>query len=246
MDDFDELKCRYIIKGTLTNLSQLHIGAGTADTEFSMIDGPVIRLRVGSDELPYIPGSTLKGIFRTEVERYFRAIGEKVCYPYDHESVCNKAGDDGSLGDLCPVCEIFGSQKIASHIIISDAVLNKDAQVFLKVKPGVAINRITGATQRGAFYTFETVQPGAVFDFEMQIINIDMREDGKKQRAIKFVLRQLRDGWLQVGGKRSTGLGYIKIREVDGEPDARVIEIRPEYLETFKFPELKFNEFIGE
>jgi len=92
----------------------------------------------------------------------------------------------------------------------------------IKIKPGIAINRITGTAQKGALYQVETLQPGGIFSFEIQIINIDLKEDNKLSKALKYALNLLVKGLLQIGGKRSTGLGKIKIM------NAKVKEIRPE------------------
>ena len=62
----------------------------------------------------------------------------------------------------------------------------------------IAINRITGSTQRGVFFQIETLQPGGLFEFEFEIFNIDLKIDNKKTRAIKFILKELRDGEVQV------------------------------------------------
>jgi len=242
-DNFAKLNCRYIISGTLTNISQLHVGAGTAETEFSIIDNPLIRLKIENDEIPYIPGSSLKGVIRTEVERFLKALEEKkgptfekICYPYDNRSKCNT----GNIERICLACRIFGNTQVGSHFIVSDSILKMSNFPGVKIKPGIAINRITGSTQRGALYEIETLQPGGIFDFEFQIININLKANNDIARAIKFVLGELLRGWIQVGGKRSTGLGQIKII------DAKVTEIRPEHLETLKFDEYDLKQLLGE
>lgn len=236
--DFDKLKCRYIIKGILENITQLHVGTGEAETEFSTVDNPLIRISINSKDIPYIPGSTLKGILRTEVEKYFRALGNTICYSYDHHSLCNT----GKIEDLCSACQIFGSQQISSHFVISDAILlNTEKHPFpgIKIKPGNAINRITGVAQHGALYQVETIQPGGFFEFSFQIENIDLKDNSNElTRGIKFLLTQLLEGWIQVGGKRSSGLGQIKLIE------AQVTEIKPENLSSLQFPTYPLNQLF--
>lgn len=242
-DDFDKLICRYIIKGTLTNITQLHIGKGGSETEFS-VDNPIITVRIKNDEIPYIPGSSLKGILRSEVEKFLKGQGEKICVPYDPKSKCN----NGEIRDICLACQIFGCQQIGSHFIASDAILKMDHHPGVKIKPGIAINRITGSTQKGAFFQIETLQPGGLFDFEFEIFNIDLKtndKNEKKARAIKFLLKELRDGWIQVGGKKSTGFGRIQFNRINGKLDVKVIEIRSEYFETLEFPEYNLDELLG-
>lgn len=239
-NNFDKLICRYIIKGTLTNTTQLHIGTGGSETEFA-VDDPIITVRIRNDEIPYIPGSSLKGILRSEVEKYLKGQGEVICVPYNTESLCNK----GEIKDMCFACQIFGCQQIGSHFIASDAILKIDHHPGVKIKPGIAINRITGSTQRGAFFQTETLQPGGLFDFEFEIFNIDLKTNDKKAKAIKFILKELRDGWIQIGGKKSTGFGRIQFGKTNGKLDVKVIEIRPEHLETLEFPEYTLDELLG-
>lgn len=89
----------------------------------------------------------------------------------------------------------------------------------------IAINRITSSTQRGVFFQIETLQPGGLFEFEFEIFNIDLKIDNKKTRAIKFILKELRDGEVQVGGKKSTGFGRIQFGKINGKLDVKVIEV---------------------
>ncbi|MHA1766093.1 MAG: type III CRISPR-associated RAMP protein Csx7, partial [Promethearchaeota archaeon] len=236
-DNFDKLICRFIIKGWLTNLTQLHVGTGRDESQFNVIDNPLIRIKYEDEDLPYIPGSTLKGIFRNEIERYLRSINDKeeICYPYDPNG-CNSK----KISEICSACKIFGNTQLGSHFLISDAILDKGKGIFSGtiIKPGNAIDRITGTAKSGALYFLETIQPGACFRFEFQIHNIDLKISDKLSNAIKYILRELTAGNLQIGGRRSIGLGKIKILE------AEVTEIRPENLENFEFNTYPLEELL--
>ncbi len=242
-NNFATLICRYIIIGELVNLSQLHIGVGNSETEFS-IDNPIIRLNFQGEQIPYIPGTTLKGIFRTEIERYLRSDKdyknydfEEICFPYENDSNCNKE----DIKKICLACRIFGNSQVGSHINIMDAPLDTENYKFpgIKIKPGNAINRITGAAHKGQLYDIEALQPGGVFKFEMHIINIELLKDTIISRAIKFLLRQLKGRWIQVGAKRSTGFGQIELR------NAKIIEILPENIHAIDFKGKKLESLIG-
>ena len=197
--DFDQLKIRYIITGKLKCVTQLHIGTGKAETSFG-VDSPFITVLIGDKESPYIPGSTIKGIFRSEVEKILRTQDLKAACLLDKKE-CS-----------CIACQIFGSMKFGSHVLFVDSY--PIGEVQKKIKPGVAINRITGAAQPRALYSFETIQPGALFNFQMVIENIDLRgNDDLKANALKSVLRRLVEGDFSIGGKRSSGLGVIRLVE---------------------------------
>ncbi|GIU71804.1 MAG: hypothetical protein KatS3mg003_1283 [Candidatus Nitrosocaldaceae archaeon] len=60
--DFDEFKKEYIFEFMLVNETPLSIGSGHDPS--GILDNPVVRM----DNKPYIPGSSLKGVFRSTVE----------------------------------------------------------------------------------------------------------------------------------------------------------------------------------
>lgn len=138
-NDFDKLTSRIEIKGVLTNLTQLHIGTAVKDSlgETEGTDNPLIKIKIGEENVPYIPGSSLKGVFRNFIERIASSAGQSVCNPLDHKSACQKESDK-----QCIVCQIFGSQQIASHVYISDALPLPETEYTIHIKPGIAINRM--------------------------------------------------------------------------------------------------------
>ena len=72
------LTSRYLFQGTIQLTSALHIGGGTSDT--APTDSPVVRT---PDGLPYIPGSSFKGVFRSTVEKLVQHVGLKTCFLQD-------------------------------------------------------------------------------------------------------------------------------------------------------------------
>ncbi len=234
--NFDKLLCRYIIKGKLVNLQQFHIGgAGDGGLKDSLVDNGFIRIYRGEQLIPYIPGSSLKGVFRSFLERIARVRGDKVCDPLDHQTNCQNSED------ICVICAIFGSQQIASHLLISDAY---PGSYKMSPKPGVAINRVTGAAQRGALYNFETINPLSEFDFEMIIENINLKGSSSEAVYIRFLLDELIKGNLKIGGKTSAGLGSIQLKKTDLD----VSYITDEMIRKLelKYVPCKLNELISD
>lgn len=201
--NFSKLSSRYIIKGELINQQQIHIGAaGAGGLKESLVDNGFIRIYKGEKLIPYIPGSSLKGVFRSFLERIARAKGDNICDTLDHRSKCQKSKN------VCVICAIFGSQSVASHVLLADAY----PEIFkMNIKPGVAINRVTGAAQRGALYNIETISPGSRFNFEMIIENIDLSRNSPESEYIRFLLNELIEGHIKIGGKTSAGMGSIKL-----------------------------------
>ncbi|MHA1360292.1 MAG: type III CRISPR-associated RAMP protein Csx7 [Candidatus Helarchaeota archaeon] len=233
--NFNTLSSRYIIRGKLRNIHQLHIGAAEqGGLQGSLIDNEFIRILKGDKLIPYIPGSSLKGVFRSFLERVARARGDKVCDPLDNKSNCQKTKE------ICRICAIFGSQSIASHVMISDAYPT-DLNYKMSIKPGVAINRVTGAAQRRALYTMETVSPGASFNFEMIIENIDLKSDSEDAKYLRILMKELIEGNIKIGGKTSAGLGTILLEEV------KVFYITESMIKALKldYDECSINEIIS-
>jgi CRISPR-associated protein Csm3 len=205
--DFDKLTFRALIEGELENLTPLSIGSGEIG-KLGNLDNPVITANINGKPVPYIPGSTLKGVLRTEAEKIARTRGLTVCNVFDHESSCNKAKQDA---DLCVICRTFGSQAITSHVKIMDAYPTT-ADYSLSVEPGVAIDRVTGAARPHSKYDVQVINPSARFKFRIIVENIDFR-DAKDERAkiILDLVKKLENGQIQIGGKCSVGHGLVKL-----------------------------------
>lgn len=65
---------KYLFKGTLKLQTALHIGGGNANASYT--DSPIIRTPEG---MPFIPGSSLKGVFRSSVEKLALALNINTC-----------------------------------------------------------------------------------------------------------------------------------------------------------------------
>ncbi|MDW8360661.1 MAG: RAMP superfamily CRISPR-associated protein, partial [Candidatus Caldarchaeum sp.] len=152
--DFDRLKSITIIRGTLVNETPLRVGVGREPPLGSAIDTAVIRLRRGDEDIPYIPGSSLKGVFRTFVEQLLRSADRDVHSPWDLPD----EEKDKQNPSPCVVCGIFGNTAVASHVRIYDALPEVNPRKF--VKTGVSIDRDFGGQRPGLLYTEEFVPPG--------------------------------------------------------------------------------------
>ena len=83
VDDFDLLRERIVLTGTLTTRTALHIGGGAGELE--AVDLPVVKTNRGD---PFIPGSSLKGVVRSTVEALLRSAGIDglhACNPLDED-----------------------------------------------------------------------------------------------------------------------------------------------------------------
>lgn len=209
--DFDLPLTAYEVEGVLTNVSPLAVGSGRG-VSVSAVDNPVVRDERG---LPYIPASSLKGVARAEAERYARSIGERVC------NILDLKGEEGELtwqsqeGDNhvpCVVCRIFGGPTIASHLVFRDArLLSVGFEKISEVRRRVSISRVTGGQHPGKLYDYEYIVPGHRFGFYMKVEGIDLTDSSVEAEILRYLLRLLVDGRVQVGGGRSVGLGFVRL-----------------------------------
>jgi CRISPR-associated RAMP protein (TIGR02581 family) len=192
---------------------------------------PVLVFRNGKPE-PYIPGSSLKGVVRSHVERIARTLTPgSVCLPYvDKEDQLNHLPQvDAFLGCghqldqnralksadwyrySCAACRTFGSTKVAGRFAIADAysspaLAGKERPFAFETRDGVAIDRFTGGAARGKKFDFEAVAAGSVFETQIRLENFELWQVA----VLHLILDDLADGVIRVGSGRSRGLGEIK------------------------------------
>ncbi|MEM2292979.1 MAG: CRISPR-associated RAMP protein Csx7 [Nitrososphaerota archaeon] len=231
--DFDNFKVLYKLKIELVNMTPLSIGSGKSP--FGAVDNPIVR----RGDRPYIPGSSLKGVLRSEAERIARATmkQEKVCDIMNPNEELDRKKKECDSYRPCIICRIFGGPTIASHITIYDAYPMDDSY-RINVRHRVAINRLTNGQHPGKLFDVEQVEPGTKWLCEMHVENIDIISDGNESNEVKL-LRNLfstigRYG-MTVGGKKSTGLGLLKVN---------LLEAMKLSIEDGEFREENVTEFI--
>ena len=91
---FDKFQSRLILEGKVETLTAIRIGAGRSTSPVSS-DLPVVR---DSENRPYIPGSSFKGVLRSYIESVMRNFKvNKVCNPVDEDGQCINRSDMRSL-----------------------------------------------------------------------------------------------------------------------------------------------------
>ena len=216
--DFAELKCLIDLDITLLNETSLRVGCRET-RKTTVIDNPVERKTIivngKKKEIPYIPGSTLKGCMRSLAERIAKSWGWWVCNPFSHE---DKERED--LEEPCIVCKVFGgggsrSKRVASHVSFSDAYPERPEEVITTTRTRTAIDRVLGSVRSGALFTVEEIPPGFRWKFSMRITNIDLSDSSDdRAKLLKALLKWLSDPGIHVGSLKSVGYGLVKMIEV--------------------------------
>jgi CRISPR-associated protein Csm3 len=175
------------ITGVIRCVSGLRIGGGDdllqiGGTDLTCIKHPVTLK-------PYLPGSSLKGKMRSELEQRLGKIG-------DQGKPC------GCAQPTCLVCRIFGPHAQTRHQLGPARIIVRDGEIQsggeTETKSSTAIDRNTGAALRGALRSEQRVVAGSTFGLRIGIHEWDLDKDvthnGKKggEALIAFVLEGMK------------------------------------------------------
>lgn len=195
-----KLKKKIIYTGTIVLKTGLHIGGTNTALNIGGPDKFVVRNPI--TQLPYIPGSSLKGKMRSLIEL---AYGET-----DNGSVTKDPNTKaGKLFGLSSDIE----NGHPSRIIVRDGELKNPEELsntdllYTESKTEVTINRITAKAMPR---TFERVPAGAKFNLEMVLNVFDGDDEDELKDTIKKAIELLEDDYL--GGNGSRGYGQVKIK----------------------------------
>ena len=211
---------RVFIEATIVAKTGLHIGGSGSDLEIGGLDKEVIRNPL--TKKPYIPGSSLRGKMRSQMEKLLglpqnRRIGQVTIHTCQNKGEFKKDGG-------CPVCTVFGvpaEMDYANHtrLVVRDAELTKasaqklaDARtdlLYAELKTEVAIDRVTSAaTPR----TMERVPAGAEFGPVELVFSIYEAADYGRLKTVIDALQLVEDDYL--GGSGSRGYGKVEFTNI--------------------------------
>jgi len=215
-----------LFEGYLVNEAPLRVGAGREAPLGSAIDLAVVRIKLGGRTVPYIPGSSLKGVFRSAAVQLAGLKGLRACSGLSKETCAEplrkniqsmlKGGRSLEAikffhENVCLLCKVFGAPSFTGHVEFRDAYpigeKGEPLEAPTGVRTGIAINRRTGAVQGRALYQVEYVEPGARFKFSMYATNLPNYALG----LLAKVLRMMNEGWVKVGGFKTRGFGEVRV-----------------------------------
>ncbi len=202
------------IKGSIECITGLSIKGYNSDLNIGGADSEVIKNPLTGE--PYIPGSSIKGKMRSQLEKKYGMKDRNNKEVYDKPCGCGRLD--------CNICKVFGAhmnpgaKSAPTRIIVRDAILSNETRDaiknmdlesgnFLEVKPENIIKRNLGTAESPRF--LERVPAGSVFDFA---IILQIFENDNEKELVKFVeegLRLLEKSYL--GGSGSRGYGEVVI-----------------------------------
>jgi CRISPR-associated protein Csm3 len=251
-----KLEKKVFIDGEIELLTGMHVGGSSLGLSIGGADKVVVRNPLTN--LPYIPGSSLKGKMRSLLEKSLGLIK-----PVAKRENSNEVWE----GKLCEdpkedVVQMFGFAAdkgggsldyAPTRITVRDSsLLNVDElanaehtdMYCTEVKTEVSIDRLTSAANPR---NFERVPAGARFklDIVLDIYNADIKESDGESRADRFIglLRQglmlVEDDYL--GGQGTRGYGQVKFhlnsvseRTAEAYRSDAMEKVESEYMQKFE------------
>ena len=234
--------CQADVKITIEPVDPVLVKSG-----YATMDGadmvPVTTFKDGKS-IYYFPGTSLKGVLRSHLERIARTLKEgSVCLPYYdpkkkitipvaaelHSHGCGYRSRGGpgtdtasvAYADSCAACRLFGSLKFGGRFSIGDAYPLDGHEPTLESRNGVGIDRFTGGTVPGVLFDLQ-VLVGGKFEASLRLTNFELWQ----LAALNLLLVDLADEMITIGSGRSRGLGRVRIT---------VTSYRLTYVRTVKY-----------
>jgi len=229
MSDNVKILGKLIIKGKIKLLTGLHIGGTEGNFEIGGMDNPVVRDPI--TKLPYIPGSSLKGKLRSELEWLLGKV-----------PMTGNKREDGKPSNAKEIITLFGSSadqnaegRIFGSLIVRDAFpegyskinfakpldgqeLSETLKAWLELDTGLPYtewkmeNTLNRLTAKAMPRSIERVPAGSIFEYEMiYTFYSDDQSLYENFQNFQGAIGSLENGYL--GGSGTRGYGKIKFTE---------------------------------
>lgn len=189
----------------------LLVKSGMASVNPSLPDMQFVRTTTPQGETVFIPGSSLKGVFRSFTEKVLRTVGgEMACDPLDRENNCvrlknlEKCSDTAEVyRESCLACKMYGNTRLRGRVAFTDAF--PEGPWKTETRYGVAISRLTNAVAFGPF-DMEVLVEG-IFSGSILLENFEIWQLG----LIGLTVQSLNEGLVRVGFGKSRGFGEVTL-----------------------------------
>ncbi|NLL06130.1 MAG: CRISPR-associated RAMP protein [Clostridiaceae bacterium] len=172
---------------------------------------------------PILPGSSIKGVFRSNSERLLGnccdIVGSKKtnkCLSKvkleEEKNKKEKNGKQLTGTDIylmnCAACRLFGNLNLKSRISFKDAYPKEGHEPIMNIRNNVAIDRFTGAAKDAALFDSEVVEDG-VFTCEIKLENAAKWH----VKLILGIIENINNGFITFGGGSTKGFGKMKVEK---------------------------------
>ena len=235
---FRKLYNRAVFEASLEPEGPILIVEGGTSLDPTAPDLAFVRTRSAGGTTVYVPGASLKGVVRAHAERLLATeISEAAAEdPFEEgpRRQSAKAARTAKPPNRPAVFKasaesdrIFGSTEIAGRFRIADALPSSEtveAANRTEIRHGVGIDRAKQSTRSGALFEQEAVTEGS-FGFRAVMENFELW----MLALVLQVLRDLDDGFVQIGHAKTRGFGTVRLRD----PSLRLLwpGVRPNELQ---------------
>lgn len=195
----------------LIAIMRLKSGEHTGSSEKGHYGEPLSVIKSLRTQLPYLPGSSVKGKMRHLLEI---TTGQ------------TKFGKPCGCGQ-CQICLLFGSgesstTKEPSRLIFRDCFLTDESaslieKMGIEKKAGVRIDRVTGKAADKALYSLERIPDGAKFKMEVSARIFDKDDQKGFVQWLLTGLYLIEQDAIGGGGTRGSGWVVFEDVEFDGQ-----------------------------
>lgn len=195
--------------------SPLLVKSGHLSPNPALPDMQFVRTFSGDMETVYLPGSSLKGVFRSFTEKILRTVGKSACDPFGDDACGKKLAKEEDSAKVykesCHACKIYGNTKLRGRLSFQDAYPEGDIKTDTRYS--VAISRLTNAVAKGPF-EIEIVIAGN-FKGVLLLENFEIWQLG----LLALAIQAINEGWVRIGFGKNRGFGQVefKIKEVTSD-----------------------------
>ena len=192
----------------------LLIKSGLVSPNPSLPDMQFVRTMTPAGETVFIPGSSLKGTFRSFTEKVLRtAKDDGACEPfpsspgYCGRRLGNEENPARVYRESCRACKIYGNTRLKGRLSFTDAFpdLQGGDEVKTETRYGVAISRLTNAVAVGPF-DIEVLVQGR-FRTSLVLENFEVWQLG----LLALTLQAINDGLVKLGFGKNRGFGEVSM-----------------------------------
>ncbi len=192
---------RMLLKGKLKLIAPLIIGGGRS----LYGDSDIVVLKDESGR-PFIPSSSITGALKHAFEDH-KYLGDETNYEENKLWFWGGEYNFGKNGEIT-------RRSCQSALVIADMMISEGSKAMVRLRDGIKIDHKTGIVESGKKFDFEIVQPGTVFDFEMEVavreaFNIDIFRS-----IFDWIAVVLSSGEFAIGARTGQGFGLCKLENL--------------------------------
>jgi CRISPR/Cas system CSM-associated protein Csm3 (group 7 of RAMP superfamily) len=208
----DRAHNRLVIRLSMTTLAPLHVGAGDGGLDAAGADRRCAQTSVAGAMTPFVPGSTLRGLLRTDAQRRMRALGRldgraSVC---SAQRPCGEGLGARPAADRfrahCPACRVFGSRALRGRLVVRDLMPALLSMPCDELEPAPVVRRRL-PDGPGGWRELEVIPAGVRLHGELVLRDFQTWQLG----VLAAGLRGLEQGISRLGGRQSLGFGAVAV-----------------------------------